>query len=709
MKKYFLNNLDCPNCAAKLEDAIKKLNYVKSVSIDFSSLSMLIDTDDIDSIQKEIDRIEPGVTIVDPITEKSKPEENFNPGRELVFLGMTSVIYIAGLIFKSQLESTPYHVAEYILFISVYLASGWKVLFNAFRNISKGMVFDENFLMTIATAGAVAIHALTEAAGVMLFFKAGEFLQEMSIHRSRKSIKALLEIRPDYANLIINGEVKRVSPEDVNIGSHVVVKPGEKIPLDGIVIGGSTQVDTSALTGESVPRSIKEQDIVLAGMINKLGLITIEVTKPFGESSISKVLELVENATHNKAKTEMFFTTFAKYYTPVVVAIALLTAILPPLVMTDQVFANWIYRALVILVISCPCALVVSIPLTYFGGIGGASKRGILIKGSNYLDALNSVKTIFFDKTGTITKGVFKVTDVKIENGFTKEQILKLAAVAEAQSNHPIAVSIREAYGENIDLSYIKDYQEIGGRGISAIIENKIVVAGNDRLMHQFNIEHNVCCIPGTVVHVAVDNKYAGYLIISDEVKEDSIKAVAELKKIGIKQTIMLTGDNKDIAEAISRETGLDNYYAELMPEDKVSILESYIGKEEKNGKIAFVGDGINDAPVLARADIGISMGNMGSDAAIETADIIIMNDSLLKIPEAIRIARKTKTILFENIIFALGVKGIFVVLGFMGIATMWEAVFGDMGVALIAIFNATRMLKFKAIDPVSGGVHDGS
>ena len=695
MKKYLLKNLDCPNCAVKLEDAVKKINGVKTVSIDFSSLTMLIDTNDIEKVQNEIKRIEPTVEMIET-DKKDDVVDEFNPKRELIAIGLTSMIYIFGLIFQKQMEELPFHSAEYMLFLLVYFISGRKVIFNAFRNILRGKVFDENFLMTLATGGAIAIHALSEAAGVMLFYKVGEFLQELSIHRSRKSIKSLLEIRPDYANLKTNDEVIRVSPENVNIGDHVVVKPGEKIPLDGIVIGGSTQVDTSALTGESVPRPVKENDVVLAGMINKLGVITIEVTKPFGESSISKVLELVENATHNKAKTEMFFTTFAKYYTPAVVAIALFTAILPPLIITGQSFADWLYRALVILVISCPCALVVSIPLTYFGGIGGASKRGILIKGSNYLDALNNVKTIFFDKTGTITKGVFNVSDIISQNEFSKEQILKYAAQAEAQSNHPIAVSIREAYGEDTNVSDIQDYQEISGHGIKALIKNNLVLAGNDRLMHKFNINHNVCRIPGTVVHIAVDGVYAGYLIISDEVKDDSAKAVAELKKAGIEQSIMLTGDSRDIAEVISQKTGMDMFYAELMPEDKVSILEIYINKEDTNGKIAFVGDGINDAPVLTRSDVGISMGSMGSDAAIETADIIIMNDSLAKIPEAIRIARKTKKILLENIIFALGVKGLFVILGFLGIATMWEAVFGDMGVALIAIFNSTRMLRFK-------------
>lgn len=698
MKKYILENLDCANCAAKLENSISKMDCVKSVSIDFGTLSMLIDTTDINKVQEEIKKIEPEVKIIDTNEKKSEEqEEEFSPKKELTFIGITAFIYIFGLIFQKQLENTPFQIAEYVLFLGVYLMSGWKVLFSAFKNISKGKIFDENFLMTIATVGAIAIHALAEAVGVMLFYKVGEFFQELSVQNSRKSIRALLEIRPDYANLIVNGEAKKVNPESVSVGDKVLVKPGEKIPLDGVVISGNTQVDTSALTGESVPRIVRVKDTVLAGMINKSGLITIEVTKPFGESSITKILELVENATHKKAKTEKFFTTFARYYTPAIVAISLLTAILPPLFISGQTFTEWIYRALVILVISCPCALVVSIPLTYFGGIGAASKKGILIKGSNYLDALNSVKTIFFDKTGTITKGVFKVTEIVTKNGFKKEEILAFAAEAEAHSTHPIALSIIESYGKKVDLSIINDYQEIGGKGIKAVIKNRTVIVGNDRLLHHFNIEHDTCSITGTVVHVAIDSKYAGYLIISDEIKEDSIKAIADLKKLGIKELIMLTGDNKDIAEAISKKVGIDKYYAELMPEDKVSVLESYISNKTKNsGKVAFVGDGINDAPVLTRADIGISMGGLGSDAAIETADVVIMNDSLTKISEAINIAKKNKIILLENIAFALGVKGIFVVLGFLGIATMWEAVFGDMGVALIAIFNATRMLKTK-------------
>ncbi|MBI4978905.1 MAG: cadmium-translocating P-type ATPase [Spirochaetes bacterium] len=698
MKKYILKNLDCPNCAAKLEAGIKKMDCVSYVSIDFASLSMHIDTKDIQKVQSEINRIEPGVTIVDEDEHDHShdAEDSFNPRKELLFIAVLAVVYIAGLIFQKQLKATPYQVGEYIVFLLIYGLSGWKVIASAFKNITRGGVFDENFLMTLATAGAIVIRALPEAAGVMLFFKAGEFLEELSLSRSRRSIRSLLEIRPDYANIRSNGDVIKVKPEAVKIGDEVIVRPGEKIPLDGTVVSGHSQVDTSALTGESVPRTVRERETVLAGMVNRSGLLTVSVTKPFGASSISKILELVENATHKKAKTEQFFTTFAKYYTPAIVVIALLTAILPPLLMPSQRFADWIYRALVILVISCPCALVISIPLAYFGGIGGASRKGILIKGSNYLEALTSVKTIVFDKTGTITKGVFKVIDIVTRNGYTKDQILRMAAEAEAHSNHPIAVSIREAYGSPIMPDSIQEYHELGGKGITARIENKSVLIGNDRLMHAYNIKHDVCAVSGTVVHVAVENDYAGYIVVGDEVKQDSRDAVAALRKAGIRQLVMLTGDNKEAAQNVSQFVGLDEYHAELMPEDKVSILERLISQEKKNDKIAFVGDGINDAPVLARADVGISMGNLGSDAAIETADVVIMNDSLMKIPEAIRIAKKTKRILIQNIVFALGVKSLFIVLGFMGVATMWEAVFGDMGVALLAIFNATRVLRIK-------------
>ena len=614
---------------------------------------------------------------------------------ELIVISIVAALFLVGLFFRDYLVKTPYSIGEYIVFITAYLISGWGVLAKAFRNLLRGKFFDENFLMSVATLGAIAIRALPEAVAVMLFYNVGEFMQGISVRRSRKSIKKLLEIRPDYANLKNNGEVTTVSPEEVKVGDEIVIKPGEKIPLDGEVIEGSSFVDTFPLTGEPIPKSANVKDNVLAGMINKTGLITVKVTKLFGESSISKILELVENASKKKAKTEKFISKFASYYTPVAVGIALLVAFLPPTFLTSQNYSEWIYRALVILVISCPCALVISIPLGYFGGIGGASKRGILVKGSNYLDALTQVNTVVFDKTGTLTKGVFKVTEIVQANGLSKDKILYYAAVAESHSTHPIAVAIREAYNNEINTSELVNLEEIAGQGIKANIDNKLITIGNDRMLHSENIQHgdNHCEVAGTVVHVAVDRNYAGYIKISDEIKEDSIEAVKELKELGIDNIIMLTGDNKFSAEYIAGKIGITSSHSELLPEDKVRILEEIMWRSEGK-KVAFVGDGINDAPVIMRADVGIAMGGLGSDAAVEAADIVFMEDHPSKVAEAIKIARKTRTIIWQNILFALAVKGFFIVLGSVGIASMWEAVFGDMGVALIAIANATRVLR---------------
>jgi len=552
--------------------------------------------------------------------------------------------------------------------------------------------FDEQFLMAVATLGAFAIHQMPEAVAVMLFYVTGELLQDIAVNRSRKSIKALLEIKPAFANLLSNGLTTQVSPESINVDDVIVVKAGEKIPLDGKVLEGNSFVDTSALTGESVPRKLKENDIALSGTINQTGMLTIRVTKLFSESSVSKILELVENATSKKAETEKFITTFAKYYTPLVVIGALLLAILPPLLFSGQTFDDWIYRALVVLVISCPCALVISIPLGYFGGIGNASRKGILVKGSNFLDALTQVKTVVFDKTGTLTQGEFKVSEIVTSNGFSKDQLLEYAAYAETNSNHPVARSICEAYGHDIVKTRIKQVEEISGYGIKALIDNKTVLAGNDKLLHKENIVHQVCHVDGTVVHVAFDTVYAGYLIISDTLKEDAIEAIEKLKAKNI-LTVMLTGDNQFAAAAIAKKLNVDKFYYELLPEDKVKHIESLM-QESNGGKVAFVGDGINDAPVIARADIGIAMGALGSDAAIETADVVLMTDSPSKVALAIDVAKWTRSIVWQNIYFAMGVKLIFIILGIFGIATMWEAVFGDMGVALIAVFNALRILK---------------
>jgi len=616
--------------------------------------------------------------------------------KEIIVILIVAVLFLIGLFYRDYLIRTPYSIGEYLVFITAYLISGWGVLAKAFRNLIRGKFFDENFLMSVATLGAIAIKALPEAVAVMLFYNVGEFMQGISVRRSRKSIKKLLEIRPDYANLKTDGELVSVSPEQVKVGDEIIIKPGEKIPLDGEVIEGSSFVDTFPLTGEPVPKSAKINDKILAGMINKTGLITVKVTKLFGESSISKILELVENASKKKAKTEKFISKFAFYYTPAAVGIALLVALLPPTFFTSQNYSEWIYRALVILVISCPCALVISIPLGYFGGIGGASKRGILVKGSNYLDALTEVNTVVFDKTGTLTKGVFKVTEIVQANGLSKDKILYYAAIAESHSTHPIAVAIREAYNNEIDRSGLVNVKEIAGQGIKANIDNKLITIGNDRMLHSEDIEHgdNHCDVGGTVVHVAIDKNYAGYIKISDEIKEDSIEAVKELKELGIDNVIMLTGDNKFSADYIAGKIGITSSHSELLPEDKVKLMEKIIKDSSGGKKVAFVGDGINDAPVIMRADVGIAMGGLGSDAAVEAADIVLMEDHPSKVAEAIKIARKTRTIIWQNILFALAVKGFFIILGSVGIASMWEAVFGDMGVALIAIANATRVLK---------------
>ena len=618
----------------------------------------------------------------------------FNFKKEVAPLVVTIILFTSGLIFKEQLHALPYSFGEYLFFIPAYLISGWSVLSSAGRNILRGKVFDENFLMTIATLGAFAIHQLPEAVAVMLFYQVGEIFQDLAVSRSRQSITSLLEVRPDYANLKVNDTVKQVSPEEVEIGNIILAKVGEKIPIDGEVIEGSSQLDTSALTGEPVPRTAKWGDTVLAGMINQTGSLTVRVTKPFRESSISKILELVENASSKKAQTEKFITQFASYYTPIVVAISLAVAILPPLLIPGATSSEWVYRALVLLVISCPCGLVISIPLGYFGGVGGASRRGILVKGSTYIDALNAVKTVVFDKTGTLTLGEFKVRQIVPKKGFTQEKLLQIAATAESQSNHPVARSIQAAYGKEIDTSLVSDYQEIAGHGISAQVNGQTVLAGNDRLLHRENIEHDLCETEGTAVHLVVDNRHAGYIVVADALKEDSAAAIKSLQELGIERTIMLTGDNQAAADRMSRQLGLDSYRADLLPEDKVEAIKQLIRKAGKQDKVAYVGDGINDSPVIARADVGVAMGGLGSDAAIETADVVIITDAPSKVAEAIQTAKNTRRIVWQNITFALAVKGVFVFLAVVGIASIWQAVFADMGVALIAILNATRALN---------------
>ena len=626
----------------------------------------------------------------------SHEKSEFNLWQKLRPVAITTPLLLIGLIFHDALHQTPFTIAEYAVLVPAYLLCGWGVLTTAGRNILRGRIFDENFLMTIATLGAIAIHELPEAVGVMLFFQLGELVQGSAVGRSRRSVRALLEVRPDTANLLVDGEIKTVPPNQVNLGEMIRVRPGEKVPLDGEIIEGSSQVDSSALTGESVPRTVVTGDVVLAGTIAQSGGLTIRVTKLFSESSIAKILELVENARSKKADTEKFITRFARYYTPVVVFLSLAVALLPPLLISGATASTWTYRALVLLVISCPCGLVISIPLGYFGGIGGAAKRGILIKGSTFLDALTQVKTVVFDKTGTLTKGNFQVTDIISHNGLSQEQLLELAARVESRSNHPVAQSIRQAHGKPIDTSQVENYEEIAGYGIRAQVDGRTVIAGNDRLLHREEISHDVCVVDGTVAHLAVDGEYSGRILIADELKEDAVAAIQALHQQQIK-TVMLTGDSQPIANTITRQLGIDDFQAELLPEDKVNALEEIVTTaNQANQKTAFVGDGINDAPVIARADVGIAMGGLGSDAAIETADVVIMTDAPSKVAEAIAIARRTLRIVWQNIIIALGVKVVFIALGAIGIATLWEAVFADMGVALLAILNASRVLQIR-------------
>jgi Cd2+/Zn2+-exporting ATPase len=694
MKKYKLNNLDCASCASKIENSLSKLEEVKFVAVNFANSTMTIDTDNLDKVKAQIKKLEPEVVVEDLNADKTTiSQSELVENKETIIKAVLGLcLLIIGMVFENQIHNTPFHIGEYLVFGIGYLIVGWEVISSAFKNIIRGQFFDEKFLMTIATLGAFAIDEMPEAVAVMLFYVVGELFQDIAVNRSRKSIKALLEIKPEFANLIIDGDSTKVPPESIQVGDTIIVKPGEKIPLDGEVIDGDSFVDTSTLTGESVPRKMKKNDLVLSGTINQTGVLTIKVTKLFSESSVSKILELVENASSKKAETEKFITTFAKYYTPVVVISALLLAILPPLLFSDQTFSEWIYRALVVLVISCPCALVISIPLGYFGGIGSASRKGILVKGSNFLDALTQVTTVVFDKTGTLTKGEFKVSEVVTSNGFSKEEILEYAAYAETNSNHPVAKSISEAFAKEIEIQRIKKVEEISGHGIKAVVDNKMVLAGNDKLLHRENIDHPVCNVEGTVVHIAIDTVYAGYIIISDTLKDDAIKAIEALRAKNI-QTVMLTGDNQFAAAAFAKKLNINKYFFELLPQDKVKHIENLM-LESKGGKVAFVGDGINDAPVIARADVGIAMGALGSDAAIETADVVLMTDSPFKVAVAIDVAKTTRKIVWQNIFFAMGVKLIFIILGVFGVATMWEAVFGDMGVALIAVFNAIRILR---------------
>ncbi len=689
-KKLKLEGLDCASCAYEIEEALKKEGFEFAL-VNFATKEAVIEGD-VEKAKEIIERVEPGVKVI----EKGEHDHDHGhehgeggPRRALYFIIPSLMLFGIGVVLRYYYNMDNAFV--FGIFTASYLLVGWKVLRSAVVNSIHGNLFDENFLIAVATVGAFLIREYPEGVAVMLFYVVGEFFQDMAVDRSRRSIKALLALKAEYANLLQGDGVVQVKPEELKVGDIILIKPGEKVPVDGVVIEGTSTVDTSALTGESVPRTVKEGEEILSGMLNLSGVLKVKVTKELRESTISRILELVENASARKAKTEKFITRFAHYYTPAVVGLAALVAIIPPLVYGDP-FSIWLYRALVLLVISCPCALVLSIPLGYFGGIGRAARDGILVKGSNYLDALHGATVVAFDKTGTLTKGVFKVTKIETRNGFSEEEIIRFAALAEANSSHPIARAIKDAYGGDIKEN-LMEYEEIAGHGVRAEIDGVEVMVGNDRLLHRFNIEHDTCRVKGTVAHVVINGKYAGYIIISDEIKEDAPLAVKELKRLGVKKVVMVTGDNKDVAAEIARQIGLDGFYAELLPEDKVRVIEE-LEAEKGDGKVVFVGDGINDAPVLARADVGVAMGALGSDAAIETADVVIMDDKPSKLPRGIRIARKTQRIVWQNIIFALGVKFAFISLGVLGEATMWEAVFADVGVALIAVFNAMRILR---------------
>lgn len=700
MKKiYLLRGLDCPNCSVRIEKEVGELDGVSSSSVNLIKQTLTVEADDprAPSLLKQIKKIvrahEPDVAVSE-LSDEAPARSDNNEKNEvkimMIRMSVGALIFALGIAFGLIFDVHP--LWQIAFFIPAYIILGGDVLLQAAKNIIKGRVFDENFLMSLSTLGAFIIGEYPEAVAVMLFYQVGEYFQDLSVRRSRRSISALMDIRPDSAAVIRNGEALIVPPEAVKIGETVVIRPGERVPLDGEVVSGESSLDTRALTGESAPRYVRPCDTALSGCINIDGTLTVKVTKTYGESTASKIIDLVENAASKKAPTENFITGFARCYTPAVVIIAALLAIIPSLIFGNAF--EWIRRALVFLVISCPCALVISIPLTFFGGIGAASKHGVLIKGSNYLEALNRVDTVVFDKTGTLTKGVFAVTEVTPANGFTRDSLLLYAAHAESFSNHPIARSIISAYGEELDTSAVAESKELPGRGVCASVHGKKLLAGNERLMESENIEYTPLSFAGTKIYVAVDGIFAGSILISDEVKPDARAALSELKKIGVNKTVMLTGDGKAVAESVARELGIDEYFSELLPADKVLKVDELDKAKKKGEKLAFVGDGINDAPVLARADVGIAMGALGSDAAIEAADVVLMTDEPSKIVEAISVARATRRIVIENIILTLTVKGAFLILGAFGLAGMWEAVFGDVGVALIAVLNAMRIMK---------------
>ena len=730
--KLVLDGLNCANCANKIESKVNKINGVKEATVNFSTSILTVEAHEenlkeeiIKEIKSIVKKLEPHVNVEEKVegkkmninqdickssccsTSHSSHNENsyshehghsheIKENNESVLgyikdnlmLIIGAVIYIIALLYKGN-----ENLLSVLLFVASYLVIGGEVIWIAIKNISRGEIFDENFLMSIATLGAFFIGEYPEAVAVMLFYQIGEMFQGYAVSKSRKSISSLMNIRADYANVLRNGEEVKVDPQNVSIDEVIIIKPGERIPLDGVVLDGTSFIDTSALTGESVPREITVGDEILSGAINNNGVLKVKVNKEFGESTVSRILELVENASNKKAPTEKFITKFSKVYTPIVVVIAILVAVIPPLVISGETFSVWIYRALSLLVVSCPCALVVSIPLGFFSGIGAASKKGILVKGGNYLEALKDSEIVVFDKTGTLTKGVFNVTEINPKN-ISKEELLEITAMGESHSNHPIAISIAKAYGKEINKEEIKDYKEISGHGIEVTINDNDVLLGNVKLMKVNNIEFDEIDSIGTIVYVAINGQYKGNIVISDEIKENVDIALRELKNVGIKKTVMLTGDNKRVAEKVAKSIGIDEVYSELLPGDKVSKVEEILDKNNQKGKVLFVGDGINDAPVLARADIGVAMGGIGSDAAIEAADVVLMKDKVEAIAEAIRVSRRTNKILWQNIIFSLGVKIIVMILVVLGLTNMWAAVFADVGVTLIAVLNSMRIIR---------------
>lgn len=695
---YSTYGLDCPSCAAKIERELRKVKGLETVSLNFSALSIELPEELFGEAQAVINRVEPGVKL-----EKREefpailPRDSVTPKNIPWRIIVSAPLFIAGLVFNKYLHNTLHSWAEYAILLPAYLLVGGPVIKNALVKLFRGQFFDENFLMMVATLGAIGIRQLPEAVSVMLFFAVGEYLQDRAVDHSRRSVTALLNIQPEYANLKINGSTSQVDPRSVLVGQTILVRPGEKVPLDGTVSEGSSFVNAAALTGESVPRRVVAGEKVLSGMINGEGLLTVQVSKPYKDSSIARILDLVEKASARKAPTERFITRFARLYTPIVVVAALAIALLPPLLLPGATFNQWIYRSLILLVISCPCALVVSIPLGYFGGIGAASKNGILVKGANYMDSLAGLHTVVFDKTGTLTKGVFRVAEIVPKN-ISAEELLSAAAAAEVFSTHPIAQSIQAAYrettGEVIKEEMVEDYREIPAHGVFARVGGQEILVGNDRLMHAENIPHQDCEVVGTTVYVAIDRKYVGYMLIADEVKADAKGAIHRLKQLGVQRIVVLSGDDFTATKKVSEEMGVDAYFAELLPEDKVTKIEELEFDEGGKQLIAFVGDGINDAPVLTRAGLGVAMGGLGSDAAIEAADVVLMEDAPSKLARGIEIARRTRRIVRQNIVFALGIKALFVILGVLGVANIWEAVFADVGVTILAVINAGRAIK---------------